>query len=136
MFDISNVISDAIDLQCAYSTEEILSKHCTFKIGGKCDLMLFPDTREKFIGALNSCLKSGVRFMVLGNGSDMVFGSKGYRGVIISTAKFNSLSVEGEFIKCDAGVNLSALCMAAYENGLSGAERLYGIPGSIQKRFL
>ena len=131
MTDINIIIKDAVDLQCAYSTEEVLSKHCTFKIGGKCDLMLFPDTREKFMGVLGSCLKTGVKFMVLGNGSDMVFGSKGYRGVIISTSKFNSISVDNELIKCDAGVNLSALCMAAYENGLSGAERLYGIPGSI-----
>jgi len=131
MSDFCAIIDLAKSIGCAYSTEEQLCKHSTFKIGGKCELMLFPDNKEKFISCIDACKSNNIKFLILGNGSDIVFGSAGYKGVVISTSKFNSLTVEKDVIKCDAGVNMSALCMAAYENGLSGAERLYGIPGSV-----
>ena len=125
------IIDVAKTIECAFSTEEVLSKYTTFKIGGKCDLMLFPDTREKYVKVIKACKANGVRFMVLGNGSDMVFGSGGYKGVVISTSKLNKLTVHDDVIDCDCGVNVSLLCVTAYENSLSGAERLYGIPGSV-----
>jgi len=125
------IIDVAKSIDCYFSTEEMLCKYSTFKIGGKCDLMLFPDNRKKFVEAIKVCKANSVKFMVLGNGSDMVFGSGGYKGVVISTARLNKLTVCDNTVECDCGVNMSALCMAAYENGLSGAERLYGIPGSV-----
>ena len=125
------VIDVANSIACAYSTDELLSKYTTFKVGGKCDLMLFPDTKEKFVAIIDACKSINIKFMVLGNGSDMVFGSSGYNGAIISTSRLNNISVCEDVVYCECGVNLSALCMTAYENGLSGAERLYGIPGSI-----
>ena len=125
------VIDTAKFIDCFYSTEEILSKYTTFKIGGKCDLMLFPDTKEKFVAIIDACKSINIKFMVLGNGSDMVFGSGGYNGAIISTSRLNNISVYEDVVYCECGVNLSALCTTAYENSFTGAERLYGIPGSV-----
>ncbi len=131
MSNINAVRDTAIKVGCAYSDNEPLSKYTTFKIGGNCTLMLFPENKEAYIAVIDACLKNSVQFMVLGNGSDMVFGSGGYKGVIISTSKFNTVSVCGKTIKCDAGVGLGVLCNTACENGLKGAERLFGIPGSV-----
>ncbi len=131
MSNVNAVRDTAINFGCAYSDNEPLSKYTTFKIGGNCSLMLFPENKDCFVNMVDACLKNGVQFMVLGNGSDMVFGSKGYNGVVISTSKFNTISVQGNIIKCDAGVGLGALCNTACENGLKGAERLFGIPGSV-----
>lgn len=131
MSDINSVLKAAEAVGCDYLLNEPLHKHTTFKIGGDCLVMLLPQHKEQFIQMIKVCQTNSVSFMILGNGSDMVFGSGGYNGVIISTAKFCGISVDDNVIKCDAGVNLVALCNAAYESSLTGAERLFGIPGSV-----
>ncbi len=118
-------------IECNYVFDEPLSRHTTFKIGGNCDVMLFPNNREKLIKSVDLCKQFDIKFMLLGNGSDMVFGSAGYRGVIISTSKMTTVKIDNNRIICDCGVNIASLCVTACEHSLSGAERLYGIPGTV-----
>ncbi len=121
----------ADEIGCEYSVAESMRKHTTFRIGGPCDIMLFPETKQVAVEIIKACADMNLHYIVLGNGSDMVFGSGGYNGAVISMSKLNSIFVDGNRIYCDAGVSMSALCNAALENSLTGAERLYGIPGTV-----
>lgn len=71
-------------------------------------------------------------YFILGNGSNLLVGDKGYRGVIIRLGgDFNHLTVEGTLLTAGASVLLSAAARAAMENGLAGMEFASGIPGSV-----
>lgn len=104
----------------------------TFKIGGNARAVLFPHSEEQAVQAVTACYRAGLRPLVLGNGSNMLFPDAGYSGVILHLegGEFETLSVEGETVHCGAGVPLSRLCMFALENCLTGLEFAYGIPGS------
>ena len=131
MIEYKPLMSLADELGCEYSVAQSMRKHTTFRIGGPCDIMLFPDTKQAAVELIKACADMNLHYIVLGNGSDMVFGSSGYSGVVISMNRLNSIYVENNRIYCDAGVSMSALCNAALENSLTGAERLYGIPGTV-----
>ena len=113
-----------------------LSKYSTFKIGGKCDIAVFPKNTEEFICAVNTLTDSGVRFDVIGNGSNILFDDNGYRGALIFTKKMNDTQYtkvgDSTFVRVGCGKKLTEL---AYEtlkkHSLSGLEFAYGIPGSV-----
>lgn len=113
-------------------TMEPLSRHTTFKVGGPCSLMLFPDTIAKLRKILSWQGLGEIRHMVLGNGSNVLFSDQGYNGAIISLAgSLNSVKESDGVIKAEAGALLSRVARLALERGLTGMEPLSGIPGSI-----
>ena len=71
-------------------------------------------------------------YFILGNGSNLLVGDKGYEGVILHLGeRFNSITVEGNTITAQAGALLSTVAKTAAKNGLSGMEFAAGIPGTI-----
>ena len=72
-----------------------------------------------------------MKYMILGNGSNTIFSSKEYDGVIINLSNLNSMKIEGDKIDVEAGYQLIKLSMDALNNGLSGLEFAAGIPGNI-----
>ena len=114
-----------------------MSKHTTFKIGGPADLFIIVDTKDSLIGTLDALKKLNIPFKILGNGSNLLVSDEGIKGAVIKFGeKFKKIKVLNEDsnrvkIYCGAGVQNSKFCIFAKENGFSGAEFLYGIPGTI-----
>ena len=116
----------------AYKENEPLAAHCTFKIGGPARLFVQPADRAQLCRAVALCKAQGVRYYLLGNGSNILFADEGFAGVVIDISALGSdIAVEGNMLTAGAGVRLAALCRAALEHGLSGLEFAYGIPGSV-----
>lgn len=69
--------------------------------------------------------------MILGNGSNTIFSSKEYDGVIINLTNLNSMKIDGNRIEVEAGYQLIKLSMDALNNELSGLEFAAGIPGNV-----
>ncbi len=115
-----------------FRENELLAQHCTFKIGGPAELFVQPETEQQLCAAVKLCKAENVRYYLLGNGSNILFADEGYRGVIIdTTAMKTELVIDGTQVAAGAGLRLSALCTAALENGLTGLEFAYGIPGTV-----
>lgn len=111
---------------------ESLAAHCTFKIGGPAKLFVQPRTEEELCSAIGICKSCGVRYYLLGNGSNILFADEGYDGAVIDiTALETGIGITGTELSAGAGVRLSALCKAALEQGLTGLEFAYGIPGTV-----
>ena len=112
--------------------EEPMHKHTTFRVGGPAEVFVTVENKEqleKIIKYLNLVERP---YFILGNGSNLLVGDKGYRGVIIRLGgEFNTLKTEGTLLTAGASVLLSAASRAAMENGLTGMEFASGIPGSI-----
>lgn len=113
-------------------TEEAMSQHTTFKIGGPADYFLMPDKGEDVGRVIKICKEKEIPYFILGNGSNLLVGDGGYRGAVIQIYRnMSSVIVEGNEITAQAGALLSAVAAAAKNASLTGFEFAGGIPGTI-----
>ena len=85
-------------------TEEPMSRHTTFRIGGPADYFVTPHTKEEIRQVIRLCKEEEIPFAVLGNGSNLLVGDKGFRGVIIQLFKnFSDITIEEETIYAQSG---------------------------------
>lgn len=119
------------EIECEYSTEALLKDYTSFKIGGKADVMVFPDDLNKLSSVVSFANKEGFTTLVLGKGSNMLVNDNGFRGVVINTCKLDEITLVDETtVMCQCGVSLSRLCRFALDNSLTGLEFAFGIPGT------
>ena len=115
-----------------YTTDEPMSSHTTFKIGGSADFFITVNSDMELSCVVNVCKESGIPYLILGNGSNLLVSDDGIEGAVITLGgDFKDISVDGEIITAGAGVKLSRLCTTALDNSLGGLEFAYGIPGSV-----
>ena len=113
-------------------TEEAMSQHTTFKIGGPADYFLMPDKGEDVGRVIKICKEKEIPYFILGNGSNLLVGDGGYRGAVIQIYRnMSSVTVEGNEIRAQAGALLSVVAAAAKNASLTGFEFAGGIPGTI-----
>jgi len=105
-----------------------------YKIGGLADIVANAISVNDVILLINLVNETGIEYFVLGAGSNVLVSDKGYRGLIIR--------LDGEFtklhkypdetkIKVGASVPLLKLLREGASIGMSGIERLAGIPGLV-----
>ena len=112
--------------------DEPMRLHTTFRVGGPADFFVCPNTIEEVRSLIQICEEENMPYYILGNGSNLLVGDKGYRGVVIQIYKeMNGIQVEGEHIKVQAGALLSRIGNVALESELTGFEFAAGIPGTI-----
>lgn len=112
--------------------DEPMSRHTTFRIGGPADYFAVPRSAEEIKDTIAICRQEGTPYYILGNGSNLLVGDKGYRGVVIQVYKnLNQIRTEGELIYAQAGALLSKIAAEALEHSLKGFEFASGIPGTL-----
>ena len=112
-------------------TEEPMSKHTTFRIGGAAEVFAAPDARE--LPQLLAMAKGAdVQVTVIGNGSNLLVGDRGIRGLVIEIGeRMSEVRIEGTILVAGAGALLSKAAQTAAAAGLGGLEFAAGIPGSV-----
>lgn len=111
---------------------EPMSKHTSFKIGGPADLFLMPETQEQLRQVLTVAKEHSIPIFVMGNGSNLLVGDKGIRGVVVSLyKKMNKIVPDGEKLYAGCGALMSTVASAALAAELEGFEFASGIPGTI-----
>ena len=111
--------------------EEPMKKHTTFRVGGPADVLVQPD-ETALAAILALCRRYHVSYSFIGNGSNLLVGDKGIRGVVIEmTDPMGNIEVDGTKITAQAGAMLSKIANTAASNGLGGMEFAAGIPGSV-----
>ncbi len=114
-----------------YSINYSLRGASTFRVGGTCALAIFPESAEQIALAAYICRESGMRFSVVGRGSNILFSDGQIDRAIIFTHGAVSVRAEGDLLYAEAGVSLPRLCLYAAERGMGGLEFASGIPGSV-----
>ena len=111
--------------------EEPMSKHTTFRIGGCADIYVTPSIAQlPEIVALANEYEYPVT--VIGNGSNLLVGDKGIRGLVIAFEKpAEGIILEGTRMTIAAGTLLSKAAAEAANHSLAGLEFAAGIPGSL-----
>ena len=128
-----DIITLALKHGCEVREREPLSAHCTFRVGGDCDVFVEVASEQTLSELITFAENKKVRYFVLGNGSNVLFSDDGYEGVIMHIGSMmNEIRlIDDETIYAQAGASLSRVCNFALENSLTGLEFAYGIPGYI-----
>jgi len=102
--------------------DEPMSRHTTFRVGGAAKCLIKVNNKEQMKKLIPYLHMTGQNFFILGNGSNLLVGDKGYSGILVKLGEgMESVTVEGERMKISAG----------RENELTGMEFASGIPGTV-----
>lgn len=110
---------------------EPMSKHTTFRIGGNADVFVSPKVSQ--VAAILALAKEyEVPVTVIGNGSNLLVGDKGIRGLVLSFGKeAEEIVLDGTRMTVSAGTILAKAAAEAAKNSLTGMEFAAGIPGTL-----
>lgn len=113
-------------------TDEPMSRHTTFRIGGSADYFVKPGNADEIAAVIAVCREYNIPYFILGNGSNLLVSDDGYRGMIINIMdNMDSVTVDGRIITAQAGAMLVRVSVMARDNALTGLEFASGIPGTI-----
>ncbi|SKB56954.1 UDP-N-acetylmuramate dehydrogenase [Lachnospiraceae bacterium] len=111
---------------------ELMSKHTTFRVGGPADFFITPESTEELSALVRYLNLVDREYMIVGNGSNLLVGDHGYRGVIIRLGEsFRKVEVDGNQITAGGGAMLASVAEAACASSLTGMEFAAGIPGTV-----
>jgi len=96
-----------------------------------CKYLVFPDNKEKLRDLVKFLSLENIKYVVLGNGSNVIFANDYYDGVVILLNKFNKMNVNGNMVLVEAGYSLPKLALEVSRMGFSGLEFAAGIPGFV-----
>lgn len=129
--DFYNQLINCIDEERVL-VDEPMKKHTTFRVGGNADYFVMPQSAEEVKNIVALCKEADMPYYILGNGSNLLVGDKGYRGVIIQIYKeMNHIRIDGDKVIAQAGALLSRVGTATLEAELTGFEFAAGIPGTV-----
>ena len=103
----------------------------TFKIGGIAAMAIFPSSSQELCDAALALRDMQIKFEVIGNASNILFGFERYNGALIFTSGIDAYTVENEKIYAECGVSLVRMSNLAKENSLCGLEFACGIPARV-----
>ena len=113
-------------------TDDPMSRHTTFRIGGNADYFVKPGNADEVAAVIVVCREYNIPYFILGNGSNLLVSDDGYRGMIINIMdNMDSVTVDGRIITAQAGAMLVRVSVMARDNALTGLEFASGIPGTI-----
>ena len=112
--------------------DEDMSAHTTFRIGGKADAFVDVSCAEEIERIIRFCKDSSAPYTIMGNGSNMLVGDGGIRGVVIRVGKnMSDCRIDGDVVYAQAGILMSALAKRILDASLTGFEFAAGIPGTL-----
>ncbi|MCX5422983.1 UDP-N-acetylmuramate dehydrogenase [Streptomyces sp. NBC_00078] len=101
----------------------------TFRLGGPATRLLTATTDAEVVAAVREADDTGTPLLLIGGGSNLVIGDKGFAGtaLVIATKGFD---LAGTRLELAAGEVWTGAVAHTVEAGLAGIECLAGIPGS------
>jgi len=127
-----NIVEDLKQLNVGSVTENIdIRQYTTYKAGGTATCLVQPKDVESLIILLKYVRENNIKHKIIGRGSNLVFGSGEYNGVLIKLDAFDYMEIRGNEVKVGAGYSLIKLASKVSRLGLTGLEFAMGIPGTV-----
>ncbi len=111
---------------------EPMSRHTSWRVGGPADSLYIPADLDDLAAFLKQ-LPANEPLHWVGLGSNLLVRDGGVRGTVVMTSgALNGLSLLSEsMVRAEAGVASAKVARYSTDHGLTGAEFLAGIPGTI-----
>lgn len=113
---------------------EPLSRHTTFKIGGRAMLFIEPFDEADLKRIVINAGPKHIRILLMGSGSNILVNNAKIAGAVIrlSSPSFKRIiRRDKDLLEAGSGVTLTQLLNYARRSGLGGCEFLAGIPGTL-----
>lgn len=114
-----------------YKENASLKKYNTYKIDTTCSYLVFPKNVNELITILKELKNNQIKYLILGNGSNVIFTKEHYDYVIIRLDNLNSIEYHDNIVTVEAGYSLSKLAVETINKGLDGLTFATGIPGCV-----
>ena len=111
---------------------ESLAKYTSWRVGGPAEKMYKPENKQDLIDFL-ACLPDDETIYWLGLGSNLLVRDGGIKGTVINTkGRLKAMSlIDSGKVYVEAGVACARVARFCTDHGLTGAEFLAGIPGTM-----
>lgn len=127
-----NIIEEIKKLNIGEVLEDVdISKYTTYNVGGHALAMVFPKDIYSLIELMKFIKYYQIKYKVIGRGSNLIFNSGLYNGLLIKLDHFDDLEINGNEITVGAGFQLIKLATRLSRIGYTGIEFATGIPGSV-----
>ena len=128
--DFYNRLAEIVSAEAILENEP-MSKHTTFRIGGNADVFVSPKVSQ-VADVISLAKEYDIPVTVIGNGSNLLVGDKGIRGLVLSFGKeAEEIQLDGRCMTVSAGTILAKAAAEAAKNSLTGLEFAAGIPGTL-----
>jgi UDP-N-acetylmuramate dehydrogenase len=107
-----------------------LAKHTSFNIGGPAAWFVEPRRTADLPGLVDGCTERGVPYLLLGAGTNLLVGDRGFDGLVIRVVS-RDFAIDGDLVHAGAGLKLMRLARMAADEGLVGFEFAIGVPGTV-----
>lgn len=104
----------------------LMSQVTTLKIGGPAKDFRVVNTEQELL----NLVKNNPDFLIIGGGSNLLVSDEGINKLVIQNA-ISGIKQEGKILKVKSGTLLQDLVDYCIEHGLSGLQKLTGIPGTV-----
>lgn len=139
---MNNIISGLRENGIEFLENEPLSLHTSIKIGGKCDIIIFPKDEDELLFITGLLKKNPKGYLIIGRGTNTLFKDerinvpvisfkKGFRHIKEISHSGGEKVDSGMSLRVGSGVALSQILSYAIKNCLSGCEFFFGIPGTM-----
>jgi len=108
----------------------LLAPYASFRIGGPAQYFFVAETPTDIIRAVRTAREYGLKFFILGGGSNILFDDSGYHGLIIKD-ECSRFVLEPDGFSAQSGAVVDKMVDAALEAGFQGLEYAAGIRGTI-----
>lgn len=114
-----------------FSVDQKFCNLTTMRCGGNIALTVTPTRFSDLVLLVGLLRKTGVRYLILGMGSNIVASEKPFDGVVVNLRKFTGLRRHGNTIVALAGTSTVAVYNVARQYNLAGSEFLSCLPATI-----
>lgn len=114
-----------------YNENYPIKKLTTIGVGGIADYVVYPLNIQELIKLINYCNFKNIKYEILGNGSNVLYSDRRFKGIIISTVYISRIYIKNDLIFAMCGAKLPYLAYFAMQKELSNFESLALIPGTV-----
>lgn len=108
----------------------VLAPYTTYQIGGVADYFVIVNNKQELADAIVYARANNLSYFVLGTGANILFGDKGFRGLVIKN-EANDFHISNDVLVAESGATIASLIHHSFEKGLSGLEHFAGIPSTV-----
>lgn len=104
----------------------------SMRVGGRAAAFATIKDVPTLVALLKFCSAEKIAWTIVGLGSNMLVSDAGFSGIVLRLAgNFTKITISGVAVRAGGAAPIVAVCREAARAGLSGAEALVGIPGTI-----
>ncbi len=107
-----------------------LKNYTTLQIGGPAKQFTIVKSEDELIESITYSKKNNLNFLIIGGGSNLLVSDEGIDSFIIKN-EITGIQKQGNTLKVKSGTILQDLVDFSIKEGLSGLNKMTGIPGTV-----